>query len=321
MKEEFLATLEETDAETIAIQAPEGLKRRATELATAARNYGVEAIVLGDPCYGSCDPAPVDLRALGIDLIIHLGHTPMNVDQLPTIHLPAESDVDPEPVVKKAAARLGKHVGIITTAQHLSHLPRIQNLLRDLDVEPEIADTGRRDTAPGQVLGCDLGNARVNAPELLYVGTGEFHPIGAHVVTGKRVLAADPNRNEVRDVTDRAQSFVKRRFGSISRAADAQNWGVIVGRKAGQRRIPLAHHALDLLRSDDRDASLIATDLVTPDALLTLGMDAYVNTACPRLSLDDTPRFDRPVLSPQELELVLGLSDEYTFDEFDRHPE
>ncbi|HDY74833.1 MAG TPA: diphthamide biosynthesis enzyme Dph2, partial [Euryarchaeota archaeon] len=46
-------------------------------------------------------------------------------------------------------------------------------------------------------------------------------------------------------------------------------------------------------------------------------LDAFVNTACPRITIDDTARYKRPVLTPIELGIVLGLRewDDYAMDE------
>ena len=51
--------------------------------------------------------------------------------------------------------------------------------------------------------------------------------------------------------------------------------------------------------------------------LRNLGFDAYVNTACPRLALDDQSRFPVPLLSPAEFEIALGLRkwEDYEIDE------
>ena len=48
----------------------------------------------------------------------------------------------------------------------------------------------------------------------------------------------------------------------------------------------------------------------------SLGVDAYVNTACPRIAMDDSVRYDRPMLTIPEAEIVLGLRtwDDYVFD-------
>ena len=54
----------------------------------------------------------------------------------------------------------------------------------------------------------------------------------------------------------------------------------------------------------------------------TLGLqgyrvDAWVNTACPRIAIEDGIRYDKPMLTPPELEVVLGLRkwEGYRFDE------
>lgn len=56
---------------------------------------------------------------------------------------------------------------------------------------------------------------------------------------------------------------------------------------------------------------------VSPDSLLNLGYECYVNTACPRLAYDDQVRFPVPVLSPPEYEIVQGVRDwdDYIIDE------
>jgi 2-(3-amino-3-carboxypropyl)histidine synthase len=36
------------------------------------------------------------------------------------------------------------------------------------------------------------------------------------------------------------------------------------------------------------------------------GIDAFINTACPRISLDDAPNFGKPLLSLNETLVLLG---------------
>jgi 2-(3-amino-3-carboxypropyl)histidine synthase len=64
-------------------------------------------------------------------------------------------------------------------------------------------------------------------------------------------------------------------------------------------------------------AVIITMQEVSPDELLNLGFDAFVNTACPRLVYDDQVRFPVPVLSPQEFEILCGVRswDDYSIDE------
>ncbi|MEM4645842.1 MAG: diphthamide synthesis protein, partial [Archaeoglobaceae archaeon] len=44
--------------------------------------------------------------------------------------------------------------------------------------------------------------------------------------------------------------------------------------------------------------------------------DFYVNTACPRISYDDYKRFSKPIITPQEFEVLIGLKEEIEMDEF-----
>jgi len=45
-------------------------------------------------------------------------------------------------------------------------------------------------------------------------------------------------------------------------------------------------------------------------------VDAYINTACPRIAMDDSARYSKPMLTLVEAEIVLGIRewDNYEFD-------
>ena len=52
-------------------------------------------------------------------------------------------------------------------------------------------------------------------------------------------------------------------------------------------------------------------------SLMAYRVDAYVNTACPRIAMDDSARYDRPMLTVPEVEISLDLRawDDYIFDQ------
>ena len=83
--------------------------------------------------------------------------------------------------------------------------------------------------------------------------------------------------------------------------------------KSGQKRTELAHR----LASLHENAVVILIREISEMQLRNLGFDAYVNTACPRLALDDQSRFPVPLLSPAEYEIALGLREweDYCIDE------
>ncbi len=71
---------------------------------------------------------------------------------------------------------------------------------------------------------------------------------------------------------------------------------------------------MDLAERIERDLTArgLETDIVVmeefhPDFLLSFQAEAFVSTACPRISIDDYLRYPKPILTPVELEIVLGL--------------
>jgi 2-(3-amino-3-carboxypropyl)histidine synthase len=158
---------------------------------------------------------------------------------------------------------------------------------------------------PGQVLGCNFSAARAEkCNEYLYIGSGDFHPLGVALSTKKRVLVADPFSGEVREIDP--SKILRQRSAVIAKSLDAEVFGIIVSSKSGQKRLELAFFLMECAKRHGKDAYLILMDLVTPEQLLLFKVDAFVNTACPRLAVDEIGRFQSPMLTPQEFEIVLG---------------
>ena len=71
-----VSEIKKAKAKKVGLQFPEGLKTKAVEIAgeienrTDARTY-----IFIDPVYGACDTKEKDAEMLGLDLVIHFGHT------------------------------------------------------------------------------------------------------------------------------------------------------------------------------------------------------------------------------------------------------
>lgn len=306
-------------AKTVGLQFPVGLRTRAVELAQEIESKaGVTCIVSADPSFGACDVAEMP-----VDLTVHLGHAPMP-------HLRYERvffyDLGSPPLtdfacVDAAAALLPKRIGLLTTVQFRGWLPAIQERLEEKGHEVHVGPPDKRVAYAGQLLGCDYHTATVVAKDVdgyLYVGTGEFHPLGvAMLLPDKPIVIADPERGTARDLADLRDRILRQRHAAIARAHDAQTFGIIVSRKVGQARMELARDLKAMAEKHDRKASLFLMDLVSPEALEGYRVDAWVNTACPRIAIEDILQYRKPLLTPQELEVVLGERDwkDYVFDE------
>ena len=306
---DLVSHLKERGVRRVALQFPEGLKRKAPEYTERLRKAGFEVIVSGDPCYGACDLALDTLP--DADVLVHVGHAPVD-DRPDVIFLPYTIGFG-MPVLDKVLPLLeGKTTGLVTTVQHVHLIPEMEKYLRSKGVDIRVADGRGRTPLRGQVLGCCFTAARdTQAEVVLFVGTGLFHPIGIALTTRKRVIALDPLTGAAQEVS--SDALLRRRFAVIEKARGAKSTGIIVSTKSGQRRMDLARRLAGLSPT----AVIVTMQEASPDELLNLGFGCYVNTACPRLAYDDQVRFPVPVLSPQEYEILCGARtwDEYEIDE------
>jgi 2-(3-amino-3-carboxypropyl)histidine synthase len=302
----------------VGVQAPEGLKRAIPALARCIEERtGAKVIISGDPCFGACD---VDMQlAQEVDLMLHLGHAPLEKGPGNVIFLEARMREDLREVVEKAAQILkARRVGVTTTIQHVHKLDQALEALKKQGIQGLVGPAGGRISQAGQVLGCCYCSARdLDVEEYLFIGTGQFHPLGIALATGKRVVIADPVSGEVSEID--TDPMLRRRFGAITRAGEAKRFAVLVSKKPGQKRMDLAKKLKAMGEARGLEMFLVYLDNIEPDRLLNLGAEAAVSTACPRVALDDAAKYRIPILTPPEFEVLLGERkwEDYKFDEIE----
>ena len=300
------------NAKRVLIQLPEGLKQEALHLARIVEKSGALPIISADPCYGACDLAMTDAENLGVDLIIHFGHSKMvKHERVPTVYIEARAGADITEAVKRALPLLEKwhKIGLVTTVQHVQTLDTAREILIRAGKTVVIGDTAKA-SYPGQVIGCDCSNAKSIAKGVeafLFIGGGQFHAIGIALCTSKPTIVADPFDNHAFSVEKEAEKIIKQRWASIEEARRAKTFGILVGLKPGQEKLEEALHVKRRLEDKGKATLLLAAREITPDITLEFPtLDAYVNTACPRISLDDASQFKKPVLTVNETLTVVG---------------
>jgi 2-(3-amino-3-carboxypropyl)histidine synthase len=316
-----ISEIKRLKARMIALQVPDGLKKRAYQLAEDLENKtGAEVLVVAEPCFGACD-VPSSLFEI-VDAIVNIGHSPIPSLKFhkPIIFVPARSKVHVMDQLKKSIGLLQEPVGILATSPHLTELDEVIEGLESMGVKTRLGEGDSRISHAGEVLGCNYTSATSIAKEVnsyLLIGSGTFHALGIHLATGKKVVILDPNLEEPKEIDQAKDRILRQRHAVIEKAEKARSFGIIVGEKIGQRRIRRAKELRKLLRWKKKDAVLILMDKFDPEKLRSLGFDAYVSTACPRIAIDDYAMYDRPLLTPQELEIVLGVRkwENYSFDQ------
>lgn len=297
------------DAQTVGLQFPEGLKIQAIKIAKEIEEEtDATVIISGDPCFGACDVSDYKMKG-SVDLIIHYGHTPLPLKySVPTLFIEAFSNIDIKKDLEKSLEYLKKNnrLGLVTTTQHLHLLNEIKDFLEDNGKEVVLGSS--KSTRKGQVLGCNFSSIKdLDVDVILFIGSGNFHPLGIKLFSNTPVLALDPYNSEIRSMDEYADKILRIRFARIVKARSAEKWGILVSTKEGQYRMALAKEIKKILEDADMEAYIILVDNVSPDILLPyLELDAFVVSACPRIAIDDSQMYKKPLLTPQELEIVLN---------------
>ncbi|MDI6643812.1 MAG: diphthamide biosynthesis enzyme Dph2 [Methanobacteriaceae archaeon] len=318
--EGVIGKIKKLNAAKIALQFPEGLKVHATSIADEIESKtNSKVIILGDACYGACDIADQEMMNL-VDIIVHFGHTPLPLNyKIPVIFVEAYSRINIEDSIKKSLKNLDgyNNIGLVTTTQHLNVLKKMKTILekkgKKVFLKKGIG------TSEGQVLGCNF-SAIKNLPvdAYLFVGSGNFHPLGIKLFTKKPVIIADPYMGDVRSIDEFSDKILRVRFAKIVKASEANNFGIVVSSKEGQFRLELAYHLKEMIQKSGKKAVIIMMNSINPTLLMAYReLDAFVITACPRIAIDDANMYEKPLLTPQELEVVLDKRDwsNYEMDE------
>ncbi|MCX8150889.1 MAG: diphthamide biosynthesis enzyme Dph2 [Candidatus Bathyarchaeota archaeon] len=301
-------------AKRVLLQLPEGLKPEAPRLAKLVEKAGALPLVSADPCYGACDVATSEAEALDIDLILHFGHAKMLAhEKVPTIYIESRSTVNVDAAVAQALPLLTEYnkIGLATTIQHVQTIDTVRESLVRAGKVVVVGDAGRLNY-PAQVIGCDFSNVKSVASDVdafLFVGGGKFHAVGVALATSKPTIVADPYDETAYSVDKEAQKILKQRWSSIQETAKAKTVGVLVSLKQGQQHLDEALKIKERLEKMGKHVLIFALHEIQPEITLEFPtVDAYINTACPRISVDDASKFRKPILTTNEFKVISGES-------------
>ncbi|KZT41094.1 diphthamide synthesis protein [Sistotremastrum suecicum HHB10207 ss-3] len=175
--------------------------------------------------------------------------------------------------------------------------------------------------SPGEILGCTAPRL-TDIDAILYVGDGRFHlesimianpsvPAFRYDPYSKKITRERYDHGEMRSIRDEA---VKKAQDSIVaiRTADTKSsmWGVILGtlgRQGSFRQLQAITNQLSTSAHPIPFVPILLSELSPAKlALFNPHVSTFVQTSCPRLSIDWGYAFDRPLLSPYEASVAVG---------------
>ena len=310
-EEKIFSEIKKRKPVSVALNGPDGLLPKIQESASKImKRFGIPAYVLADSSWGSCDLNTNGAEILGTSLLFNISHT-INMEQFQknVIMIDAYDDISFDKIAKKAIKTLrGKKVSLITDSQHLLEIDSVKKIFEEEGMSVLIGK-GKGQLNDGQVFGCEFYPATETMNQVdanVFLGQSNFHAAGIALATNKPTYILDPYFNEVREVTEFAKKLQRKATLTIFNAAEAKTFGIIVGLKEGQLSKLTALKFKQELEKEGKIVQLFALTDITNERLRNLkGIDAFIQVACPRISIDN--QFDMPVLSTPQANALLKL--------------
>src|SRR3989344_4092613 len=320
-EEKLISEIKERNPKLILLQLPEGLKKESSKLTKLIKkNTQAEVIVSGEPCWGACDIALDEAKNLKADLIILYGHAPFIKIYYPILYIEARYETNIEDLIKKRIKEIKNvnKIGLVCSVQHMHQLPIVEKIFKENNKEVFIPSKKGFASYDGQVLGCEyngLKSIKDKFDAILVIGN-DFHALGAALAIPKKVILIDPFNREVYSMDKKRELIIRQRIIAINKVKDARKIGVIIDNKPGQH-FGSAHYIKNKLEKDDKEVILLSMNEITDDKLINLhDIQAFIETACPRISTEDYARFSKPVINYREALVSIGdLTFEQLFDQ------
>jgi 2-(3-amino-3-carboxypropyl)histidine synthase len=297
------------------LQVPEGLKTKVLEIAKELAEKGYEVFISCEPCYGACDLRIKEAELLNCKKIIHFAHSKFIDSKIPVEYKEMKEEMKLKEIHKHLLEKIPwNKIGLVTSLQFVNLLEDVKRVLEEKGKTVFIGKgkRGERILYPGQILGCDYSQAKEieNSVEcFLFVGSGKFHPIGLKMITEKPVFFLDLEKNELKEIN--VERFLKQKLVAQELAKDCKKIGIIISTKPGQLKVEIAERLKQKIEAMGKKAWLLVVDEIKPEKFEGLDIDCFVNTACPRVVIEERTFFKKPILNWYEFEEMLEKNSIY----------
>ncbi|TKY71099.1 Diphthamide biosynthesis protein 1 [Spatholobus suberectus] len=313
-----------TGAKRVALQFPEGLLMYSLPLSDIFTTFAAvtHCYVLGDVTYGACCVDDFAAAALGADLLIHYGHSclvPIDSTTVPCLYVFVDIKIDVPHLVHTVRLNLQSRAKTLVVAGTIQFASAIRA------AKPQLEELGFRVLVPqskplsaGEVLGCtapkvssnSLGEDEIGESALVFVADGRFH-LEAFMIAnpGIRAFRYDPYMGRLFLEEYDHVGMKRSRRNAVLKAREARSWGVVLGTLGRQGNPRILERLEKKMKEKGLDYTVVLMSEMSPGrvALFEDSVDAWIQIACPRLSIDWGEAFVKPVLTPFEAEVALGV--------------
>lgn len=302
--------IKQANAKCVALQFPEGLQMFALIISDIVEKFtNAETLILGDVTYGACCVDDFTARSLGADFLVHYAHSclvPVDTTEgLGLLYVFVDIKIDTLHFLNTVKLNFspGTRLALVATIQFVTTLQAAAAELRE---EYDLVIPQSKPLSPGEILGCTAPLLN-NVDALIYLGDGRFH-LEAMMIANPGIAAYryDPYSKMFSRETYSYQEMTKNRHAAIKKAEAAGTFGLILGTLGRQGNPKVLNHVQEKLQEAGLDQVVVLLSEIFPNKLrLFTGIEAWVQVACPRLSIDWGSAFDVPLLTPYEAAVAL----------------
>ncbi|MEA3414018.1 MAG: diphthamide synthesis protein [Nanoarchaeota archaeon] len=138
-----------------------------------------------------------------------------------------------------------------------------------------------------QVLGCSNPQFNKKVEAILIIGQGDFHAVSLAYESKLPVYVLEGEK--IRKVSNKEiEKLSKKEKGAMLKYLNSDNIGILVTNKPGQERLKRAIEFKNSLKSK-KGYLFMSNDINIAEFENFVGIDFWVNTACPRMDLSDAP--------------------------------
>ncbi|KAG0344063.1 Diphthamide biosynthesis protein 1 [Podila humilis] len=302
-------SVRKAEAKKVALQFPEGLLIFACTISDILEKFcGVETLVMGDVTYGACCIDDFTAVALGCDFMVHYGHSclvPVDITTIKTLYVFVDIGIDVQHFIATVRKNFDKGSKLVLVGV-IQFVQAIQAARRELEIDYILNAPQAKPLSPAEILGCTSPQLPKDEDALIFVGDGRFHL--ESIMIHNPDLAAfryDPyDKKFTRERYDH-QDMHSLRKHAIETAKKAKRFGLILGTLGRQGSTSILEHMEVKLKERGCDYTIILLSEIFPGKLAMFeDMDAFIQIACPRLSIDWGYAFTKPLLTPYEASVV-----------------
>lgn len=298
--------IKELKVKKVALQMPEGLLMYATTIADIIENFtGAETIIMGDVTYGACCIDDYTAKALDADFLIHYGHSCLiPIDQtidIKVLYVFVNIKIDTSHCIEclQTTLPVTTKIGLVSTIQFAGALQIIAMEMRKNGYE--VSTPQSKPLSPGEILGCTAPQIRC-ADVIIYIGDGRFHLEAAMIANPKlRAFRYDPYEKKLTEEFYNHDQMLENRLTAIKYAKNIRRFGLILGTLGRQGNLNVLKNFENKINLLGKENVIILLSEIFPDKIkLFKNIDAFIQIACPRLSIDWGTAFEKPFLTPYE---------------------